>query len=206
MTAKITKIAGLNGMDITPYSNMYADKDVGRYGKGIQDLIDQNFPHILGKTNYGNGPDILEFPGSSHGIDIKSVLKNRRADSFTTIVSMSDQYRECMFWDLPVHIQNKILADRLWVEHDTRVVTDHAFVYNDEFESKKLINAWNDIAAQQQNYRIGKSFTRTGYMMEYKKDTNSIHWRLRNDLVDQTKRYQSDRSFNHRFNDMFDYV
>lgn len=77
MTVIITQITGLNGMDITPYADVYPTNDVGRFGKGIQDLIDQEFPHVLGKTNYGNGPDIEQFPGCTNGIDIKSILKDR---------------------------------------------------------------------------------------------------------------------------------
>lgn len=204
MTAILTQITGLNGMDITPYVDMYSEKDVGRFGKAIQNLIDDNFPHVLGNTNYGNGPDIEEFPGCQHGIDIKSILQDRKPSSLTTIVSMSEHYGDYLFDDLPQHIKDKILADRLWVEHNKKVVTSHTFVYNDEWQRDKLINAWNDLARNRSNYK--GSYVRSNYVVEYKKEKDTICWRQRNKLLDQTIRTLSDRNFKHRFNDMFDVV
>lgn len=204
MTAILTQITGLNGMDITPYVDVYPTNDVGRFGKGIQDLIDQEFPHVLGKTNYGNGPDIEQFPGCTNGIDIKSILKDRKPTSLTTIVSMSEQYGDYLFDDLPQHIKDKILSDRLWVEHNKKVVTSHAFVYNDKWQRDKLINAWNDLARNRSNYKTDASYVRNGYVIEYKKDKDTICWRQRNKLLDQTIRTLSDRNFKHRFNDMFE--
>lgn len=201
MALKLRKIKGLIGTPICKYADAYPLNDNGRFGKGIQDMMDDLYPIITNGSNKLAGPDLMHI--GPYGMDIKAREQGRLSTSYSTIVSVSDHDARCSFDNLPSEHQNKILSDRLWVEHNRIKVVGYEPIYHDDFTRTHLKIIWNILSDKISRQKTRKSVSYGGYVMEAKAH-GGWEFRKTNKSVEYSNRVQRDKGFAARFNEMFD--
>jgi len=165
---QIKKIKGLDGtnLDLTPYSKI----DNGRHGKAVDQVINNILTDIY---NLNSGIDI-----PSLNLEVKSCRMNRKQKSYTTWIKITDNEVGMFYWQLSDEKQQKLTADRLFVNIDGSIIDSHKVIRYNKHQQELFRFRFDQLSKKLK--RTGyKSVSFNGFILE-KKSNKVVEFRINN--------------------------